>query len=37
MLWTITDEADKGWLIIRLGVSGHMFLLVLAHLGSPSS
>jgi len=28
-------EADKGWLLIRIGVSGWMFLLVLADLGSP--
>jgi len=29
------EEADKGRLMIRLAVSGWMFLLVLAHPGSP--
>jgi len=29
------EEADKGWMMIRL-VGGWMFLLVLAHPGSPS-
>ena len=29
------EEVDKGRLVIRMGVSGWMFLLVLAHLGSP--
>jgi len=29
------QEADKGWLMIRIGVSRWMFLLVPAHLGSP--
>jgi len=29
------EEADKGWLMIRIGMSGWMFLLVLAHPGSP--
>jgi len=28
------EEADKGWLIIRIGVSGWIFLLVPAHPGS---
>jgi len=28
------EKADKGWLMIRIGVSGGMFLLVLAHPGS---
>jgi len=27
------DEADKGRLMTTIGVSGWMFLLVLAHLG----
>jgi len=36
MLWIVVDEdANKGWLMITIGVSGWMFLLVLAHLGSP--
>ena len=29
------EEADKGCLVIRMGVSGSMFLLVPAHPGSP--
>jgi len=29
------EEADKGWLRIRIGVSAWMFLLVPAHPGSP--
>ena len=29
------EEADKRWLMIRIGVSGWMFLLVLDHPGSP--
>jgi len=29
------EEAVKGWLMIRIGVSGWMFLLVPIHLGSP--
>jgi len=29
------EEADKGWLMIRTGVSGLMFLLVPAHPGIP--
>ena len=29
------EEADKWWLMNRKGVSGWMFLLVLAHPGSP--
>jgi len=29
------DEADKGWLMTTIGVSGWMFLLVPAHLGCP--
>jgi len=29
------EEADKGWMTIRI-VGGWMFLLVLAHPGSPS-
>jgi len=29
------EEADKGWFMIRIGVSGWMFLLVLAHPSSP--
>ena len=29
MLWIIVDEVGKGWLMIRMGVSGWMFLLVL--------
>jgi len=28
------EEADKGWLMIRINVSRWMFLLVLAHPGS---
>jgi len=28
------EEADKGWLMIRIGVNGWIFLLVPAHLGS---
>jgi len=29
------EEADKGWLMIRIGVNGWMFILVLlAHRGS---
>jgi len=28
------EEADKGWLMIRIDVSGYVFLLVPAHLGS---
>ena len=27
-------EADKGWVMVRIGVSGCMFLLLLAHPGS---
>ena len=33
MLW-IVEEADKGWMMIRI-VVGWVFLLVLAHPGSP--
>ena len=29
------DEADKGWLMIMIGVSGWTFLLVPAHPGCP--
>jgi len=29
------EKADKGWLMVRIGVSRWIFLLVLAHLGSP--
>ena len=29
------EEVDKGCLMIRMGVSGQMFLLVPAHPGSP--
>jgi len=29
------EEADKGWLMTTIGVSGWMFLLVLAHPGCP--
>ena len=29
------EEADKGWLMIRIDLSGCMFLLVQTHLGSP--
>ena len=29
------EEADKGWLMSRRGVSGWMFLLVPAHSGRP--
>jgi len=29
------EEADKVWLMVRRSVSGWMFLLVPAHLGSP--
>jgi len=29
------EEADKGWLMIKIGVSEWMFLLVPAHPGSP--
>jgi len=29
------EEADKGWLMTTVGVSGWMFLLVPAHLGCP--
>jgi len=29
------EVADKGWLMIKIGVSGWTFLLVLAHLGNP--
>jgi len=28
------EEADKDWMMIRM-VRGRMFLLVLAHMGSP--
>jgi len=36
MLWiVVAEEADKGWLMITIGVSGWMFLLVLAYPGSP--
>ena len=31
------DEVDKWRLMMRIGVSGWMFLLVLAHPGSPGS
>jgi len=34
ILSIIADEADKGWLMIRRGVSEGMFLLVLAHQGN---
>jgi len=29
------EEADNGWLMIRIGVSGWIFLLVPTHMGSP--
>ena len=29
------EEVDKGWLMIRIGVSGQMLLLVLPPSGSP--
>jgi len=29
------EEADKGWFMIMIVVSGWMFLLVPAHMGSP--
>jgi len=29
------EEVDKGCLMIRMGVSGRMFLLVSAYLGCP--
>ena len=29
------EKADKGWRVIRIGVSGWMFILVPAHMGSP--
>jgi len=29
------EEADKEWLMINIGVSGWLFLLLLAHPGSP--
>jgi len=29
------EEADKGWLMLKIGVSGWMFLLVPAYLGNP--
>jgi len=29
------EDGDEGWLVIRIGVSGWMFLLVPAHPGSP--
>ena len=35
MLCILVDEVDKGCLMIRMGVSGWMFLLVPAYPGSP--
>ena len=40
MLWIVADGGsivDKGCLMIRMGMSGWMFLLVPAYLGSPGS
>ena len=35
LLWIVVDEVDEECLMIRLGVSGWMFLLVPAHPDSP--